>query len=32
MCDFVERRFVWERGKGIHRDFATADEALNVAI
>jgi hypothetical protein len=28
----MERRFVWERGKGTHRDFSTVGKALNVAI
>ena len=30
--DLMERRFVWERGNGIHRDFAAVGEALNVAV
>jgi len=30
--DLMERRFVWERGNGIHRDFAAVGEALNVAL
>ena len=32
MCDFVERGFMWESGKRIHRDFATVGEALKVAV
>ena len=32
MGDLVEHRFVRECGKGIHRDFATVGEALNVAV
>ena len=30
--DLVERRFMRECGNGIHRDFATVGEALNVAV
>ena len=32
VAELMERRFVWERGKRIHRDFASVGEALNVAV
>src|SRR5208283_4160002 len=28
----MERGFMWESGNGIHRDFATVGEALNVTV
>ena len=32
MSQFVQRGLMWESGKRIHRDLATASEALNVAV
>ena len=32
MSQFVQRGLMWESGNGIHCDFTTAGEALNVAI
>src|SRR5262249_45843630 len=32
VSQFVQRGLMWESGNGIHCDFTTASEALNVAV